>query len=255
MSSPPDQSRQLVIAGDSHVFALGIPHTPGLEEAVLVPMANDRVEMLAVDGPCPRPLAYWQDVVRFSEGRSAAISWCGNQHHQFFLFAPSPLFDFVMASRPDLPLEETAELVPEAMVRQVFWPTVAILGAMLGELASKGCSRAFVLGTPPPKGDDDRVRAYLSAEPGLVALAAERGFAIADVPLTPPLVRLKLWRVVQEMMAELAGANGASFVEVPPEAQDDTGFLRPEYWVPDATHANHVYGQLLLNRLLDRVTQ
>lgn len=246
-------SPQLIVAGDSHVFSLGTPHTPGLTEAVLVPMANDRIEMFAVDGPCPRNLAYWQEVVRFVEGRAAAISWCGNQHQQFFLFAPSPLFDFVLASRPDLPLDESADLVPESMVREKFWPTVAILSAMIGEIAKNSASRAIVLGTPPPKGDDEKVRGFLAAEPGLVALAAKRGCSVDEVPLTPPLIRLKLWTVIQELMADIAREHGASFLPAPAEAQDETGFLRPEFWVADATHANLLYGQILLDQLLERV--
>lgn len=246
-------ARQLVLSGDSHVCALGAPCILGLSAADVVPMASERMDLVSVEGPFPRDLAYWQDVVRFSQGHTAAICWGGNQHNQWFLFAPKPLFDFNLASRPDLPVEPGAELVPEAMVRELFWPSVAILSAMLSEIARAEGSRIFVLGTPPPKRDEAVIKGYLQHEPLLVALAAEKGYSLADVAVTPAIVRLKLWRVVQDMMAEMAVANGGAFVEVPPEAQDDLGFLVPEFWAPDATHANPLYGRLMLDRLLDRV--
>lgn len=246
-------SVQLVLSGDSHVCALGAPCRLDLPSATLLPMPRDDVELYSVEGPFPRDLAYWQDVVRLSQGRSCAICWGGNQHNQWFLFAPRPLFDFVLASRPDLPLHPGAEIVPEAMLRELFWPSVAILSAMLGELCRQDGSPVFILGTPPPKRDEGTIKGYLVTEPKLLALAGEKGYSLDDVAVTPAIVRLKLWCVVQELMAELASANRASFVEVPPETQDELGFLRPEFGAPDATHANPLYGRLMLDRLLDRV--
>jgi hypothetical protein len=240
-----------VLAGDSHVFAFA-SNRPGRTSAELVPMVNDRVDLFSVEGPFPRDLAYWGDVLRLAEGRTLAVCFQGNQH-AWFLFAPTPRFDFVLASRPDLPLEADAELLPEAMVREFFRPSLAILDGMLGQTAQGG-DRTFVLGTPPPKNNDDLLRTYIADEPGLVSVAAAKGCSIADTPLTAPLTRLKLWSVLQELMAELAHTHGACFIAIPPETQDDLGYLRPEFWEPDVTHANTCYGRLMLGQLLDRVT-
>lgn len=251
-ASSPGSTSDLVLSGDSHVCALGAPCILGLSSARVEPVAREGSTILSVEGPFPRDLAYWQDVVRFSGGRTAAICWGGNQHNQWFLFAPRPLFDFVVASRPDLPADAEAQLVSESMVRELFWPSVAILSAMIEELA-RSQARIILLGTPPPKRDEEVIRGYLQKEPLLMKLAAEKGYSMNDVAVTPAITRLKLWRVIQDMMAEIATGSGGSFVEVPPETQDDLGFLVPEFWAPDATHANNEYGRLMLNRLLDHV--
>lgn len=245
----PDLAREIVIAGDSHAFAFA-SNRPGRTEPILVPMPNERATLLSLEGPFPRDLAYWADVVRLSTGRTLAVCFSGNQHN-LFLFAPSPMFDFVLASRPGLPVLETARLLPEALVRAFFRPTFTILGGLLAETAGKG-QRTFVLGTPPPKADEARIRAFLCREAFFLGLAAERGLSPASAPLTPALVRYKLWCVLQESMAEMARAHGAVFVDIPPETQDEHGFLLPEFWVPDSTHANGAYGKLMLGRLLDR---
>lgn len=248
-----DPSREIVLSGDSHVCALGAPCILGLDSARLEPVSRGGASFFSVEGPFPRDLAYWHDVVRYSEGRTAAICWGGNQQNQWFLFAPRPMFDFALASRPDLPVESEADLVSEAMVRELFWPSLAILAAMVEELVRLD-ARIVLLGTPPPKRSADLIKGFLEKEPLLVKLAAEKGYSMTDVEVTPAIIRLKLWRVIQDMMAELAAANGGAFVEVPPETQDELGFLLPEFWAPDATHANNDYGRLMLDRFLERVT-
>jgi hypothetical protein len=216
-------------------------------------MRNDRLELFSVEGPLPRDLAYWGDVLRFAEGRSLAICFQGNQH-AWFLFAPSPRFDFVLASRPDLPVDAEADLLPESMIREFFRPSLAILEGVLGREAD-GAERTYVLGTPPPKNDDALIKSYIRDEPGLLSVAAAKGCSLADPQLTAPIVRLKLWSVLQDVMEELAAAKGACFIRVPPETQDDLGFLRREFWEPDVTHANPGYGRLMLGRLLDHAIQ
>jgi hypothetical protein len=73
---------------------------------------------------------------------------------------------------------------------------------------------------------------------------------IDSSPLTPPLIRLKLWGLIHQINKQEALAAGALYVGVPPLCQDQYGFLKEEYWGIDVTHANGLFGQLYLEHLL-----
>jgi hypothetical protein len=46
---------------------------------------------------------------------------------------------------------------------------------------------------------------------------------------------------------------GVDFVPPPAEAVDAAGFLKPQYWTRDPTHANHLYGRLLMKQIKEQL--
>ena len=86
-------------------------------------------------------------------------------------------------------------------------------------------------------------------EPPRFYLAQELKVNLQDVELSPRLLRLKLWMVLQEMLEDAARAHSVPFVPVPASVQTGDGFLAEEYWAWDATHANEAYGRVMLDHL------
>ena len=91
--------------------------------------------------------------------------------------------------------------------------------------------------TPPPK-SDDVVRAALATEPFFLEQAAQLGYSPSDLQITPEVTRVALWRVLRDLLREVAESGGATFVPVPEAAYDERGLLLPELDAGDVTHAN-----------------
>lgn len=236
-------SLPLVIAGHSHSGALGgflEPRGHGME---VVPHPEDA--RFASLGSGPRDDRYWDDVVRLASRHHIGIVWGGNQHYSEFLFAPTPRFDVALSTRPDLPVDDTAVLVPELAIRAWGTPSLAGLEALLPRVRAAGGPGAVVLGTPPPKNASERLRQELCAQPEFLALARNAGVDAFNVSLTSPLLLLKLWLVIQDMMRAIAQSFGVPFCPSPKAAATPDGFLREEFWA-DVTHANRAYGALML---------
>jgi hypothetical protein len=78
------------------------------------------------------------------------------------------------------------------------------------------------------------------------------GLDLVESRIAPGPLRLKLWRVTQELMAEAADQYGCEFFSAPESAIDAGGFLKRELWAEDATHGNAQYGRLVLDALARR---
>jgi hypothetical protein len=166
------------------------------------------------------------------------------------LFESGPLFDFYTAAHPDVPVSAEAMIVPEMLVREVLDKSNFGLKWLLGQLSGIPHCKAIVVGTPPPKGNDQRLRSLLCKEPVFVDAARSLGLKLDEVELTKPQVRRKLWLVTQDLFREAAEMARFEFIPVPTEAMDESGFLREDLWEEDATHANGDYGNLFWKVLL-----
>ena len=58
---------------------------------------------------------------------------------------------------------------------------------------------------------------------------------------------------MQDLLEEIAIAHGARFVPVPTDAFAGDGYLRDELAEEDASHANGLYGALMLRAIADAV--
>jgi len=122
------------------------------------------------------------------------------------------------------------------------------LSAMLARLQQSAPQAVAVISSPPPK-RDDLIRAGIRREPHYIDLMARLGTSFDDVRVASERLRIKLWRLHQDCLAQVAREHGAVHVPAPAEGVDADGFLRPEYAAGDATHANYQYGAIAIAKL------
>ena len=93
----------------------------------------------------------------------------------------------------------------------------------------------------------------MEVEPLFKQLMIEGGFDSMTAPLTPGSLRIALWKLLQDLLEEMAIAHGARFVPVPTGAFAEDGYLRDELAEHDASHANEHYWALMLRAIGDAV--
>lgn len=238
-------TREYLIAGHSHIFAMGAPQSYRGPLALL--KTSDRVGYFVMEEwNGRRSDEYWRKLVDWSTGRDVLIAYNGNQHHSSFLFAPRPLFDFVDDYVPMM--LDGATLVPRRLIQAFFEPTVNQLRLLIPKLLTAGCASVRLVGTPPPKADLHVFSQMIRDSEFAKRYSQSNGIDLQRAALSPTLLLLKLWRVVQEVTANAATDDRVRFVPVPRQATDDVGFLSKSYYdyVPsDITHANRSFGDLM----------
>jgi hypothetical protein len=163
-----------------------------------------------------------------------ALSVAGTCHNIMGLLQHDTPFDLLA---PDMASEAT--LVPfHVMYDQMLDHS----RARRNILRFKQLTRARVchLATPPPKEDEDYIRAKMMRY---------RGIALANAVLNPAPARLRLWQIEMDALRQACTEWGVDFVPAPGEARTSKGYLKPEFYGTDATHANAAYGALVLDQL------
>jgi len=192
---------------------------------------------------------YWDLVAASIKGQTLGISWRGQEALAHFGVQIVEPFDFVYSGDYLMPLERGATIVPEALVKMTFRQTLQELADLLQRLSDKSPREIVVIGSPPPKRQDmfekgvRREQYFLDRLPHL-------SLSLDEMKVTSEWVRLKLWRLHQDVMRRTAVENGATYMPIPPSTQDADGFLLPELAFIDATHANEHYGVLIMAELI-----
>lgn len=238
-----DNDPQIVVGGESHRRALlyAIEEYPrdDLRRAVMVSEAAE------TDDAAAEWAEYWPLFVKQARGRVAALLWSGNQHVSYFLFETGMEMS-LGGPFPYRPSGSTGTFVTEGALRALLAPTVEPLGPVVAAL-STAANSVLVLGTPPPSSGEVTRERFLAASAKNRKMQS-RGIDIATIALQPDEQRVALWWLVQEMTREIAEANGARWVPVPPRAYDDHGLLLPEY-ARDGTHGNGAFGAVMWDEI------
>jgi hypothetical protein len=239
-----DPDADLVAGGHSHTACLII----AMNEGRVDPVAEHCAVAFTSDWHPPTTDAYWDYLVGQGAGRTVAIVWSGNEHNGMYLLQQKPSFRVFdsEAVTPELG-DEYGDWIPRTEFRELWSPSFDGLRAVLARLTP--LARVLVMCTPPPK-SDGQVRAALATEPFFLEQAAQLGYDATDLQITPEPTRVALWRVLRDLLQEVAEAGGATFVPLPPGTYDDHGLLLPEYDGGDVTHANGAYGGLVWAQLL-----
>jgi hypothetical protein len=239
---------EFIVAGHSHIFCMGAQQSYAGPVALLpVSVAAHSGFFLMEEWDKGRSERYWDRLVVEGRDRHVFLVFNGNQHFADFLISPTPMFDFFESLVPG-PLLDGATIVPRRLIKEFFAPSLGALRGVVERLKQTGCPSITIIGTPPPRPDLSGALRHVKESAFFRGVAEQKGIALAAIELTPARIMLKLWTVIQELLADTAREFGAAFLPVPTEARDADGFLMANLVGPDYdfTHANNEYGHLML---------
>lgn len=165
------------------------------------------------------------------------ISLLGTRHNVVGLLRHEQLFTVYGAD--GAPSSGEGALIPRAVMEDVF-EDVSQKNKRIAELRSLSRAPVVHLMTPPPKGDNDYVKSRIMRY---------RDMVVGEYDLNPAALRLALWQLEMQAMKRVCAGWDVRQLPIHPDAMDEYGFLRHEYYGPDATHANQAYGALVLEQL------
>jgi hypothetical protein len=251
---PLSSETRVLVAGHSHMFCLGAAQ--GYKGSLaFVPSAVRGAALcfLMDEWRGSRSAAYWDALVDNAAGRQVVLAFNGNQHYGDFLLQADTPFDFVEPTCPNAPAASATMLVPRRLVKAHFDQTLVGLRELIGRLLKAGAQEVVLLGSPAPKADNRRFMDVILNSEFMKEVARRRGLELQRVALTPEPILLKMWHVLQELMAESAASASARFAPTPEHTCGADGFLAEAYVRPgDLTHANDEFGRLMLALAVDQ---
>jgi hypothetical protein len=238
-----DASAQIVVCGHSHAASIleatSLPEMQaGIEPKIAVCYSTDWSA-----GP-PGDKEYWDFVVEVSRGKHVVIIWNGNQHNANFMFQTEP--KFTMLGVTENSYDQKANPIPRSMIKAFFKPSFEELTEIIPSLSN--AANITLMNGPAPK-PLSHIQKCILQEKYFTDIAKSLGEDIADLVITSDSLRLELWNVLAELLANSAHTLGTNFLSAPEASRDTFGLLSQEYWTSDVTHANSKYGMLLIDEL------
>jgi hypothetical protein len=164
----------------------------------------------------------------------------GNQHAVYSTVQHPQRFDFFSLDVEAFD-DGGAEFIPYRAIEDIFERGLrAGDGRSLKAIRSATVARVIHILPPPPKGDNEHI-----------AQNHESLFA-KDLPqngVSSPELRLKFWKLQTRVLMRICQELGIELVSPPTRGVDEAGFLRPEFYANDATHANWLYGERILREI------
>lgn len=165
----------------------------------------------------------------------------GNQHAVFSTIQHPVPFSFFEPGG-SATLEADVAVIPYRALEANFAKGIRNRdGASLKALRDATRARVIHLLAPPPKRDNTHILRHHESR-----FSEEN---ITDLGVSPPELRLKFWNLQRRVLEEICGGFGIEVLGPPAGALDDDGFLAPEFYASDATHANVAYGELILSQI------
>ncbi len=232
----------ILVFGDSHSHAMHVAVQARLGEGRSVSLSVFR-QRKEKNGRTVGNISFNAFLDRISRLRRTDIvlSAMGGNWHALLgtVQHPQPFDFFSPGHRAESP--EEVQIVPyQALVAHFSKRIAKGVGRRLKILHNATPARVFHLIPPPPKRDNS-----------FLAQHHEKLFAnygITTLGVSPPQLRLKFWRLHSRVLREFCRKRHIGVLMPPPETMLD-GFLRPEFYAADTTHANWRYGELVLRRV------
>ena len=235
---------KIVAAGHSHILSLlgGLHSSAELQQIPLaVQYSHDPALWPNLDE------RYWQNLPKLSTVETVVICWNGNQHNAQFLLESEPPISVHQDFKTDE--KNSKVVVPLSMFDELWQADFKVLERAIGIVSSS--KNVILIGTPPPKSESE-IRNHLVSDEFFISLLRNAGIKIGDAPITSDKFRFVLWKRIQQNLERIARVAGVPFVPVPSEVFDNDMTLKSECSAPDASHANHIYGQSMWKAVLKR---
>lgn len=236
-----------VIIGHSHINALvsaaksasSIANTQNEVEFLLVRMpARTPPVLFQTDGqwtPNPAVIAELERAGAFNDPTCVYVSILGgNEHNVLGLLEHPKPFDIAAGHRLD------AQHIPEGLIRKLLEQhTREVRTEFLPHLLSRTTGPFLVIETPPPIASAEHIANHLDPYFGLTR---------EQIVVAPAELRMQLWMITRDLIQKTCADLGIPYIKTPNDSLAD-GFLAPQYWSTDATHANAAHGEMWLQRL------
>lgn len=166
----------------------------------------------------------------------------GNLHQVVGLVQHPAAFDFIEPGSQSAPDSQPCVLIPYQTMWAFFERNLRRNdGQRIKTLREAAAHPIYHLLPPPPKESAAHILQRYESD-------FEKA-GIATKGVTPAPIRLKLWRLQCAILQSLCTEWGVRLLPPPDGTQTPEGFLKPEYYKNDATHANVAYGELALRQL------
>lgn len=180
---------------------------------------------------------HYEIVTVFGGGHHLALTLLDNGH---------PM-DVILPSEPDLFVRDDAQIVTVGFAKEI------LLQIMVSTFLTISClkksfpnARITQIECPPPIGNNDFIRRHLGN-------FFEASHSPEDLEcLSSPEQRYKFWKIQSEIFSNECESIGVEYMSVPAVCQTEDGYMKPEHYGSDSTHANPVYGGLILEYLQER---
>jgi len=166
----------------------------------------------------------------------------GNLHQVFGLVQHPVAFDFIEPASPSPPDSQACMLIPYQTIWALFESRLRRKdGLQIATLREAAARPIYHLLPPPPKESAAHILQRYESE-------FEKAGIVTN-GVTPAPIRLKLWRLQCAVLRSLCTEWDVRLLPPPQGTQTPEGYLKPEYYKNDATHANPAYGELVLRQL------
>ena len=236
---------RVVAAGHSHILSLlgGLHSSTELQQ-----------QPLAIQYSMDRKLwpnigeDYWQNLQNLPSVETVVICWNGNQHNAQFLLESEP--SITVHQDSGSAGEKKNLVIPLSMFDELWLPDFKALERVMRIVSLT--KKVVLIGTPPPKSENE-IRNNLRNDEFFLALLANADMKIDHAPITSDGFRFVLWKRIQQNLERISRVVGVPFIHVPPEVFDNGMTLKSEFSAPDASHANHLFGQAMWKATLKRI--
>jgi len=172
----------------------------------------------------------------------------GNQHAVFSTIQHPQPFNFQLNSNDFLENDPETQIIPARVLRTHFTAGLAGRdGKTLQAFRASTAAHVIHLMPPPPKEDNAHILRHHETR--------FRQENISQLGVSSPKLRLKFWQLQTSILRSICDELDIQTMLPPDQALTSDGFLKPEYYAGDATHANTRYGELVLQQIEMRSKQ
>lgn len=237
-------TNHIMLFGDSHSYAMQRAAERRIKKGMNVPIAIHRLLKLK-NGVMIGDTSLENFIEKIADlaSKDVVISMIGGNQHAVFSTIQHPRpYDFFEPSRPDWLPAERVDLIPYTALRAHFADGIARGdGRSIKALREGTAAHVVHLLPPPPKRDTAHILSHHESR------FAEDG--IADLGVSSAELRMKCWILQKDVLVDFCRNIDVDVMFPPDEACDADGFLLPAYYANDATHANPLYGELIMQML------